>query len=113
MTKAFAKLRRFLDQERRMLLNGKFEQIEACEDRRSELLKSWADGRPDETQVIGIQHKLERNKKLLEASERGIRSAIRSVREIRTLSENFARYSPTKGRILTPVGNHNRLNRNS
>lgn len=113
MNRTTEKIVLFLELEKQNLLRGNLEQLAAGTPKREKLLQKWSQDHPTREEVASVKSKLDRNHELLEAAERGIKSAIRNIQEVQILSANFARYSPVAGRILSPVGTQNRLNRKS
>lgn len=109
----FDRLCHFLDQEKQRLLHGELDKISESLDNRSGVLQRWADETPTETEIAQIRIRFERNQVLMDAAREGLRSAIQNYNEVKTLAANFASYSPIEGRVLTPVGQSNRLNRKS
>lgn len=113
MASAFDKLCRFLDQEKRLILQGDLNRIVERLDDRSSAIARWANDNPSDAEIVQIRSRLERSQTLMEAAREGLQSAIQSFTEIKLLAANFASYSPTCGRVLTPVGQSKRLNHKS
>lgn len=111
MNPILAKFEQLLKEERQALLRGDFEHVTRLGRVKEKTLQRLIDAQLPKADVVPILISLQQNHSLIDAALKGVRDAIGTLREIRTLHENFASYSALGTRKLAPVNAQNRLNR--
>jgi len=111
MTLILGKFEHRLKEDRQAILRGDFEHVAGRVQLKEKTLQGLIDAQLPTVDVAPIQIALHHNHTLLNAALKGVRDAIGTLHEIRTLHENFASYSARGTRKLTLVNAHNRLDR--
>lgn len=111
MNPTLAKFEQLLKEERQAILRGDFDHVARLGRVKEKTLQRLIDAQLPKADVAPIQIALQQNHSLIDAALKGVRDAIGTLREIRTLHENFASYSDLGTRRLAPINARNRLNR--
>lgn len=110
MNELLKKLDRVLDEEKKCLLDGKYAQLESLIEVKTQLSDAIYSQRtlPSSAAMEYIGKKLKRNEALLEAAQRGIKSAMVHLSEV---AENpFQSY--TKDGLRTPLSKPKKVSQN-
>lgn len=113
MTPILGKFEQLLKEERQAILRGDFEHVAQLGRAKEKSLQRLIDAELPDADIAPVKVALQQNQTLIDAALKGVRDAIGTLREIRTLHENFASYSALGTRKLTLVNARNRLNRQS
>ena len=111
MTLILGKFEHLLKEERQAILRGDFEHVDRLVQLKEKMQQRLIDAQLPKANIASIQIALQQNQTLLDAALKGVRDAIETLREIRTLHENFANYSALGTRKLALVNAKCRLNR--
>jgi flagellar biosynthesis/type III secretory pathway chaperone len=101
-TSRYSKVLRLLDEERKLLLSGPLDKLDALVKKReaamAELLES--DTRLPEAFIVALRARAERNGRLLQASIEGVKSAQAQVAKINEQSGELKTYT-AEGRAIS------------
>jgi hypothetical protein len=98
----FAPLMALLDRERRLVLDGKYEEIGALQADKARLMSCLEEGAESAT-LARLRSHAETNLALLAAAREGFASARARLRELERLARGAGAYDRTGGRVGAPA----------
>ena len=97
-----AALMDLLEREHKALLTGQFQSLERISAPKEALMKSIAKSRPNQHELNALKVRSARNRRLLEASARGLKSARLRLAQLQQKPASLKTYGPSGG--ITALG---------